>query len=130
MDQIIACLKAAQDTPSALQTAQKLLLMTIQLHGLDSARTLKRHVQLALLYSELKDPVNSLKHMLSARYLVEFLTGGVVGAMVGGIGGGYIEKGSTASEAPMKMGSGGHPEITSIYSLMAGLCFEVSDKIN
>lgn len=95
MDQMTSVLLTAGDLNLAMTTSLRAMTVTAQVHGLDSQESLQHHVELAILYLELKDYSSSLQHLLTAKYLISLLGG---------------EK---------------HPELATIYKHIALLCKQI-----
>ena len=74
-EQLANLLTAAGDLKAAVQVTVNNLSTAIQLYGLDSSHACTHHIQLAVLYSQLKDLPAAVNHLLAARYIIE-ATGG------------------------------------------------------
>ena len=75
VDQVSNVLIAAGDYGAAQQFAQKSLAVSVQLHGFDSQESAMHHVKMGVLETELGNSASAAQHLLSAKYLVELMTG-------------------------------------------------------
>lgn len=74
-EQIANLLTAAGDTQAAVQVTVNNLATANQLYGLDSSQSCTHHIQLAVLYSQLKNIPTAVNHLLSARYIIASTAG-------------------------------------------------------
>ena len=74
-EQIGNLLISAGDIQAAVQVTVNNLATANQLYGLDSAQSCTHHVQLATLYSQLKNIPTAVNHLLSARYIIASTAG-------------------------------------------------------
>lgn len=96
IDQMTGIFLTAGDFLSALGTASKGLQLSVQVYGLDSNEALQHHIQLAIIYMELKHFQPAIQHLYSARYLT------------------------------MLLGGENHPEMASIYNHLALISKELN----
>lgn len=66
---------AAGDYAAAQQFAQKGLAVSVQLHGFDSQESAMHHVKMGVLETELGNTASATQHLLTAKYLVQLMTG-------------------------------------------------------
>lgn len=75
IDQVTNVLIAAGDFTAAEQYAQKGLAISTQLSGFDSQESAMHHMKLSILESELGNRTSALQHLLTAKYLLQLMTG-------------------------------------------------------
>jgi len=74
-DHIIHILLQAGDLPKAIQFCLQNLLVSAQVHGIDSANIFQHHLQLGILHQEIRQYSCALQHFGTAKYLLELLGG-------------------------------------------------------
>jgi len=85
------------ESAQALNVSARSLMVTVPCNGLDSQETAQHHVQLAVLFTELKHFTSAIKHLLVARYIIELC------------------------------GGARNPEIANVYIQLAHVCVELQE---
>lgn len=65
----------SEDIAAATEYASRALLLSVQATGLDSSDTYRYHLKLGVYYAELKNYEVAVKHLLTAKYLLELTAG-------------------------------------------------------
>jgi len=65
----------SEDMNTAIDFAAKALLLSVQGTGLDSNETYTHHLKLGVMFSEVNNNEYAIKHLLSAKYLLELIGG-------------------------------------------------------